>query len=80
MSKKTEQIDNEVLGMVGEKPVTIMDLCRYGARVGTIRNALTRLLKAQLVKRSWDGNERYGRYVYVRATSPLSSLLRFHFN
>ncbi len=66
-----DQIDNAVLGMIGDAPRAIVDLVGQGGSPGTIRNAPARLLKAQLVKRQWDGNERYGRYVYVLASSPL---------
>ncbi len=65
------QIDNAVLGMIGDEPRAIVDLVRHGERPGTVKNSLARLLKAQLIKRSWDGNGRYGRYVYVLASSPL---------
>jgi len=75
MSNRTEQIDDVVLGMIGDDPRAIADLIRRGSygyrRPGTVRSALVRLLKAQLVKRRWDGNQRFGRYVYVRASSPL---------
>jgi len=37
-----------------------------GLRVGTLRNSLKRLCEAGLVHRAWDGNERFGRYVYAR--------------
>ena len=63
------EIDRYVLGMLGSEPKAIVDLARNGWRIGTIRNALARLLQVQWVERQWDGNARYGRYVYTR-TSP----------
>ncbi|HYA42386.1 MAG TPA: hypothetical protein VEF34_13855 [Syntrophobacteraceae bacterium] len=39
---------------------------KTGLRVGTLRNSLKRLCEAGKVHRAWDGNERYGRYVYAR--------------
>lgn len=42
----------------------IVDLARSGLRVGTIRGSLKRLLDAGTIERRWDGNERFGRYIY----------------
>jgi DNA-binding transcriptional ArsR family regulator len=46
---------------------SISRLCqKTGLRVGTLRASLRRLCEAGLVHRAWDGNERFGRYVYAR--------------
>jgi hypothetical protein len=39
---------------------------KTGLRVGTLRNSLWRLCESGLADRRWDGNERFGRYVYAR--------------
>ena len=63
---KRADTDRHVLGMLGSQPKAIVDFTRRGWRVGTIRSALARLLQEQQVTREWDGNIRYGRYVYGR--------------
>ena len=39
---------------------------KTGLRLGTLRASLRRLCEVGLVYRAWDGNERFGRYVYAR--------------
>lgn len=67
MSHRTDQIDEIILNQLpGNKSdaVGIVDLCRFGGRIGAIRASLKRLVESRSVKRAWDGNARYGRFVY----------------
>ncbi len=45
---------------------SISEVVRFGGglREGTVRNSLKRLVERGEVLRRWEGNERYGRYVY----------------
>lgn len=48
--------------------VAIRDLVEDGfLRLGTVRGALKRLLAEGSVTRRWDGNGRFGRYLYRAA-------------
>ena len=67
MSLRTDQIDEAVLSSIGSEPVPIVDLCK-GGRIGAYRNSLRRLLEQKAVQRKWDGNQRFGRYLYFRTT------------
>jgi hypothetical protein len=70
MSCKTDQIDGVILNQLPDKKcdaVGIMDLCQFGGRIGTIRASLKRLIESGSAKRQWDGNQRYGRFVYWAA-------------
>jgi hypothetical protein len=70
MSHRTVEIDRVILSQLPQnecEAVGIVDLCRTGARVGTVRAALKRLLDSEIVSRRWDGTERYGRYLYWAA-------------
>jgi DNA-binding Lrp family transcriptional regulator len=68
MSYKTDEIDRAVLSMLpSEEPMAmgIVDICsRYRLWPGTVRNALKRLFDGGKVQRVWDGNQRFGRYLY----------------
>lgn len=67
MSHRTSQIDQVVLSSLPNeksRAVGIVDFYPLGARIGTVRAALKRLVSSGEVERAWDGNERYGRYVY----------------
>jgi hypothetical protein len=65
MSNRTEAIDQAVLNSLSaESAVSITDLQRRGFRLGTSRNSLKRLLTQGQVCRRWDGNPRYGRFLY----------------
>jgi predicted transcriptional regulator len=66
MSYATDEIDQLVLNYMNEKPVALVDFERWGIRHGTARNAVGRLLKAGLVERKWEGNQRFGRYLYTK--------------
>jgi predicted transcriptional regulator len=59
-------IDDEVLRRLSsEEWESIDDLQRWtGFRTGTLRNSLRRLCEEGLAERRWDGNARFGRYVY----------------
>lgn len=50
---------------------------RTGLRIGAVRNSLKRLVEDKLALRGWQGNERYGRYVYARTLPVPSPILRF---
>jgi hypothetical protein len=61
----TREIDNAVFeSLHGDENQPIIDLMRRGLREGTVRASLKRLLAEKRIVRKWDGNERYGRYVY----------------
>ena len=47
--------------------IAIADLARSGWRIGTIRASLKRLMAEGAVERIWDGNQRFGRYLYYYA-------------
>jgi DNA-binding transcriptional ArsR family regulator len=63
---KVNQANEVILNHLGSDWKSIEDLVRRASpiRYGTVRGALKRLLAAKSVERSWDGNMRYGRYVY----------------
>lgn len=66
---RTEEIDSSVLGELPWREVdavSVLDLCRRGGRIGTYKNSLKRLVNTGCAARRWDGNERYGRYLYWR--------------
>jgi len=63
MSWKTEEIDRAVLSQIGNEPVAIVDLT-FGRNYRTIRAAVERLYKSGVLEREWDGNQRFGRYLY----------------
>jgi predicted transcriptional regulator len=59
--------DNAVLGIVLPNDWrSVNDVTQWGGRVGSIRASMRRLLTDGLIERRWDGNERYGRYLYRR--------------
>jgi hypothetical protein len=62
-----EQKDTAVLNLLQcDSWTAIIDL-RSRLRIGTIRGALRRLLAAGKAERRWDGNERFGRFLYRAA-------------
>jgi hypothetical protein len=62
------EIDNVVFqSLHDDEYQPIIDLMRHGFREGTVRASLKRLLEENRIIRKWDGNERYGRYVYRQA-------------
>jgi hypothetical protein len=66
---KTEEHDEAVLDVIwqqsSEEYMPIVDMLRIGGfKHGTVRGALSRLLAAHRVDRKWNGNQRFGRYVY----------------
>jgi hypothetical protein len=65
MSVRTDRIDGAVLGLIGAEPVAIADLTHGGNR-NTVRNSIKRLFERGVLDRQWDGNERFGRYLYWR--------------
>ena len=69
MSNRLNEIDSAVLGSLSEEPTAILDLALRGFRFGTLRNSLKRLLDAGAVTRRWDGNARFGRYLYTRESA-----------
>jgi predicted transcriptional regulator len=68
-------IDAEVLRHLSpEEWESIDSLQRWtGLHTGTLRNSLRRHCEAGLADRRWDGNERFGRYVYARRMFDLGS-------
>ena len=59
-----DAIDQLVLADLSSEGQSITDLCRMGMRIGTVRAALKRLVATGEVKRRWNGNQRFGRYLY----------------
>lgn len=58
-------VDLEVLSLVETvSELAIAESHHYGMRPGTVRASLKRLMEAGKVKRRWDGNPMYGRYLY----------------
>ncbi len=64
VSLKTDQTDSMVLRHLNT-PTAIIDL---PVSRGKARNSLKRLLAPGRVVRMWDGNSRFGRYLYVLAS------------
>jgi hypothetical protein len=61
---------NAVLNFVGQdarEATAIRDIVQFGFRVGTVRAALRDALERKIVDRTWDGNERFGRWIYFWA-------------
>jgi DNA-binding transcriptional regulator PaaX len=68
MSVRTDRIDEAILSRIGADHVAIRDLT-HGSNYRTVRAAVERLHKAGRLDRTWDGNERFGRYLYFRVES-----------
>lgn len=67
MSAKTDVIDDLVCNQkLTYEWQSIMDMVSDGGgwKVGTLRNSLYRLRELGLVERKWEGNQRFGRYLY----------------
>jgi predicted transcriptional regulator len=63
-----DEADRIVLEYLSEDEGTgIVDMIRCGLKQGTIRASLKRLVESGSAKRKWDGNERFGRYLYFAA-------------
>jgi predicted transcriptional regulator len=63
-----DEADRIVLEYLSEDEGTaIVDMIRCGRKQGTIRASLKRLAESGSAKRKWDGNERFGRYLYFAA-------------
>lgn len=64
----TNRVDERVLRAIPtqetQEYVPIIELCNCGFRYNTLRNALARLVRVRAVRRKWDGNQRFGRYIY----------------
>lgn len=58
---RSNDVYNAVLNCVGQnrsEAVPILDIVRYGFRVGTVRAALKQAINRSIVRRIWDGNGR----------------------
>ncbi len=65
MSHRTDQIDESVFSRLPEDDyASINELCGFGFRRGTVSSSLRRLVEEGSVIRKWDGNQRYGRFLY----------------
>jgi DNA-binding Lrp family transcriptional regulator len=68
MSYRTDEIDRSVLNSLPtehREAIAVVDLAHDNwLKLGTIRNALKRLLDEGAIERIWDGNERFGRFLY----------------
>ena len=64
------EMDRRIYGAIKyNSPVGVWDIrgilsASKQCPVGAVRNALKRLLAANEITREWDGNQRYGRYIY----------------
>lgn len=58
------QRDKAVAWQLNDDWQSIFDIVRRGFRVGTVRASLKRLEQDGIVQKRWDGNSRYGRYIY----------------
>jgi predicted transcriptional regulator len=60
--------DEQVRQQLNECRVSINDLTtQTGLRRGTVMASLKRLVEGGQVHRAWDGNARFGRYLYFAA-------------
>jgi len=75
MSHKTDEIDGLVLNVIPKNPetISIRELTeRWSFRLGTVRGSLERLFKDGYVLRKWDGNQRFGKYLYSRGAHEIN--------
>jgi hypothetical protein len=63
---RTDEVDRVILNHIGGESIGVVDLQKWGFSHVTLRDALGRLLKADLIDRRWIGNDRFGRYLYSR--------------
>ena len=64
MSKQTNE---SVFNMIPRNgAVSVLEIARWGLKPSAVKNALRQLLAKGFVARSWDGNQRFGRYLYRR--------------
>jgi DNA-binding transcriptional ArsR family regulator len=65
MSWRTDRVDEAILARIGKEPLAIADLV-HGRNYSTVRASIKRLYEAGYLEREWDGNQRFGRYLYSR--------------
>jgi DNA-binding transcriptional ArsR family regulator len=62
--------EESIYDLVSHDPVSAIDLAerhgRYHNAQTTFSRALTKLYQQGKLDRKWDGNERFGRYLYFR--------------
>ena len=68
---RQQQRDDAVYYLLNDdwQSVDEIVLSGHGVSLGTVRASLKRLLEDGLIERKWDGNERYGRYLYREVQS-----------
>ena len=62
-----DQLVFDEISNCGEAGAGVAFLVNAGIRPGTVRSSLKRLLTEGSVTRQWDGNGRFGRYLYRAA-------------
>lgn len=61
-------MDENVLRFIPtDGSIGTVDLQNWGFKLTSLRASLKRLESEGLIKTRWDGNERFGRYLYTRA-------------
>lgn len=69
MSRNFESALEAVADLVGSEPVAAIDLYHayhFRCRLGTLSRWLATLFQRGVIDRRWDGNQRFGRYLYFR--------------
>jgi hypothetical protein len=61
---RRDERDEFVVNVLNNQWQRIADIVQAGLRFGTVRASLKRLEKAGRIEKRWDGNQRYGRFVY----------------
>ncbi len=67
MSRNREEALKAIAGLVGCEPVSAFELhakWRHRCRWETFSRYLATLFHRGVIDRRWDGNQRFGRYVY----------------
>jgi predicted transcriptional regulator len=74
-SSYCEDVDDRILKLLPNETeskdvwLSINDITSkwwLSAKRGTVQNSFKRLCDCHMVIREWDGNERYGRYIYAK--------------
>ena len=69
MSKYSESTLEQTAELVGREPISAMEIkqtYRFQCSSDAISRRLAELFKLRVLDRRWDGNQRFGRYLYFR--------------
>jgi len=69
MSKYSQSTLEQTADLVGREPISAVEIQQtYGFRCssGAINRRLAALVNLGVLDRRWDGNQRFGRYLYFR--------------